>query len=294
MITNNINGKSYIGQSKNILKRWREHISDDGSSLIHKAILYYGVENFSFNILNICNSEELNDKEIEYISFYNTTVPNGYNIESGGNTTINFGIRSILTDDEIYDIREQYKNLCKKKDVYKIYSNKISYSCFCDLWTGKSRKDIHMDVYTEEIKKYQKNNFDRINHQRKITDDDILNIRTDRNRGKLAKKEVYEKYEYINVNTFNDIWYNRTFVNVQPTIENKRVKNIRPYIDQSGENNPVSLYNNTDVIDIRRRKECGEDIKSVYKDYIYKNGTFSTFKNIWNNKTYKNVIVEEY
>ena len=81
-ITNLINGKIYIGQdSKN----------DDtyyGSGLIIKrAINKYGKENFNKELIEICNSkEELNKKEIFWISEFNSTNSDiGYNLSIGGN-----------------------------------------------------------------------------------------------------------------------------------------------------------------------------------------------------------------
>ena len=42
------------------------------------------VDNFTFEILCICQKEELNDLEKFYIEKYNSVVPNGYNMTSGG------------------------------------------------------------------------------------------------------------------------------------------------------------------------------------------------------------------
>lgn len=90
-ITNIINHKSYIGQSINIEKRWYEHkckafCKKDVSynSALHHGFRKYGVENFSFEILEECHSELLDLKEREYIKKENTLSPNGYNILIGG------------------------------------------------------------------------------------------------------------------------------------------------------------------------------------------------------------------
>ena len=90
-ITNNINNKSYIGQSINIEKRIKEHfwksfLEKDISftSILHTAIRKYGKENFVIEVLEECSLEELDDKEKYYIKKYNTISPNGYNILSGG------------------------------------------------------------------------------------------------------------------------------------------------------------------------------------------------------------------
>ena len=79
-ITNLTNGKSYIGQSVHIERRWVEHCLPSGKSLIAKAIQKYGKEQFSFQVIEECLQEQLDEKEEYYISHYNTVVPNGYNI----------------------------------------------------------------------------------------------------------------------------------------------------------------------------------------------------------------------
>lgn len=57
-ITNTINGKSYIGQSKDIHKRWKREINDstniNSNSYnypLMKAFRKYGIDNFNFDII---------------------------------------------------------------------------------------------------------------------------------------------------------------------------------------------------------------------------------------------------
>ena len=86
-IQNNINRKSYIGQSVNIERRWKdEKMMRDTNDHLTKSILKYGIDNFTFSVIEECEIEELDKKEQFYISKYNTTDPNfGYNMNSGGN-----------------------------------------------------------------------------------------------------------------------------------------------------------------------------------------------------------------
>lgn len=87
-IENKINGKKYIGQSIEIENRWKKHLNAKDNFLIHKAIKKYGKENFNFSIIEECNLLELDDKENYWINFYNTLVPNGYNMIKGGSNGV--------------------------------------------------------------------------------------------------------------------------------------------------------------------------------------------------------------
>ena len=82
-ITNKINNKIYIGQSINIQQRFYTHCSDaltkQDNNYFHNAIRKYGKENFYIEIIEECLEEELNNKEIYWIKYYNATDKNiGY------------------------------------------------------------------------------------------------------------------------------------------------------------------------------------------------------------------------
>lgn len=90
-ITNNINQHCYIGQSRNIQKRWNNHKiavynkNDRGYDYpLYRAIRKYGLQNFSFEIIEECSIEELNNKEYYYIQllspFYNQTEGGDYQV----------------------------------------------------------------------------------------------------------------------------------------------------------------------------------------------------------------------
>lgn len=104
-ITNNISGKSYIGQTRTSLAdRMRRHYyvaRTDAQTGIDFAIKKYGKENFTVQIICECKNEELDEKEKYYIQLYDTYY-NGYNLTLGGQDgsgqKVNFNI------DEAYNI----------------------------------------------------------------------------------------------------------------------------------------------------------------------------------------------
>ena len=78
-------GKKYVGQTiQKIFDRARNGKGYKNCSVFYKAIQKYGFENFTIQILEEAPQELLDEKEIEWIKFLDTCVPNGYNLASGG------------------------------------------------------------------------------------------------------------------------------------------------------------------------------------------------------------------
>lgn len=78
-ITNLVNGKVYIGASRDIKQRWREHKSKT-SSPFHSDLEALGVENFKFEILLECPEIMLAQWERDMICLYDADDPEkGYN-----------------------------------------------------------------------------------------------------------------------------------------------------------------------------------------------------------------------
>lgn len=96
-ITNKINGKSYIGKTNNLIRRWNEHKSGKGgTAILSKAFIKYGINNFLFEKLIRIQSKKI-DKlncilsalEKYYIRKLNT-FHDGYNATIGGDGTSNY------------------------------------------------------------------------------------------------------------------------------------------------------------------------------------------------------------
>jgi group I intron endonuclease len=88
-ITNLLNNKVYIGQSKNPKTRWSRHKSDaryGKNNHLSLAIKKYGIENFEFTIIIQTKLiDEVDNLEKLCILQYNSTDYSvGYNISSGG------------------------------------------------------------------------------------------------------------------------------------------------------------------------------------------------------------------
>lgn len=89
-ITNEINGKCYIGQSTNLAQRIKRHIRTllNGTNCnehLQNAYKKYGTGNFTIEIIEECSAEELDEREIFWIDFYKAYDKNfGYNKTKGG------------------------------------------------------------------------------------------------------------------------------------------------------------------------------------------------------------------
>jgi group I intron endonuclease len=93
-LTNTINGKIYIGKSKNLFYRIQDHKYARSKCVIDKAIRHYGWNNFSVEILEeFVNIEkyELLALETAYIEFFQSLIgQNGYNVCLSGNDRTGF------------------------------------------------------------------------------------------------------------------------------------------------------------------------------------------------------------
>lgn len=130
-ITNTVNGKVYIGQTKqhDFEKRWSLHKQSikrvkGGCPLLKAAMLKYGVEHFKFEVIIICFDADLMEMEKEYIVRYNSVTPNGYNILPGGQGGGGFKGKK-HTPETIEKIKIQLKMLYESKpELRKAHSER--------------------------------------------------------------------------------------------------------------------------------------------------------------------------
>lgn len=92
-ITNTVNGKIYIGQTRNrVQTRWTNHVTcaknqthKDYNIPFHNAIRKYGRSAFQVDIIEECDNSLLNDRETYWIAqFQSNDKDKGYNLSFGG------------------------------------------------------------------------------------------------------------------------------------------------------------------------------------------------------------------
>lgn len=191
-IINLINGHSYIGQSRQIEKRWQNHkitatnIKDKNYNYpLYRAFRKYGIENFQFIILEECSLEELNEKECFWIDEkqpeYNQ-APGGYYLNSAKLTLnqvkeiqkeLQFNENVSHTDlakqynvriDTIRDInlgKTWYNNQLRyplhisKHDPYR-HSSQKNYCIVCGIEIGKTSTTCTKHIKRETFRKVER------------------------------------------------------------------------------------------------------------------------------------------
>lgn len=88
-ITNDRTKQAYIGRSTSVRKRLTDHIKSSvgistiADQRIHQAMRDEGIWNFTFELIEECSKEQLNEREKYYINFFSTEKL-GYNQKAGG------------------------------------------------------------------------------------------------------------------------------------------------------------------------------------------------------------------
>ena len=218
--TNKINGKKYIGQTiHNDNKRFSEHkyciknyTNEEDPSIFHKAGRKYGYENFEIEILvdNISSPDLLNQLEKDFILWYDTRIPNGYNVASGGENhemslqgklKLTFE-RGKLTEEEIIELRLAYKNHESPMKIYnEKYKDRLHKNAFLNIWSGRRYKNIMPEVIEN-------------GRHTKLNEDIVREIRRLREEENLTYKEISE-LTGTTKSTVADIIRRRTWKHVQ-------------------------------------------------------------------------------
>lgn len=140
VITNQINGKQYVGQTQSTIeKRWKEHRQSMYRKVSEKRPLYeamkkYDVKNFKIELLEEVEDYLVSEKEIYYINKLQT-YSNGYNASTGGDG------KSFITLEE----KEQYLNkFLELKSIKEV-----------SLYFGRDRKTISNYLKSKGIDVYQ-------------------------------------------------------------------------------------------------------------------------------------------
>lgn len=175
-ITNLINKKSYIGQSRNVKRRWDEHKSRAFNPLyegydypLYRSFRKYGINNFSFDIIEVCSVEQLNEKENYWINYYSPD----YNQTIGKDYQSTFQklnpekvkeIQAILIESQKNSLEISLKDLGNKYSVSQFtirdinngrtwFNDKLIYPLYFSKYVPNVRKESYCPICGEKISK---------------------------------------------------------------------------------------------------------------------------------------------
>ena len=115
LLINRITGKMYVGQTVNLKRRIRQH--KHGDQYIDKAIQHYKWENFTLTVLEECETkEQLNEREIFWIAFFDCRTPKGYNCTDGGDGAWVYTSEALVKFSVSHRDETPYKNLISEMD----------------------------------------------------------------------------------------------------------------------------------------------------------------------------------
>lgn len=173
---NKINGKVYIGQTKYLNTRYRQHKSEllhgtHHNEYFQREVTKYGFDNFDYSIIKKCSVNELDYSEEYYFKVFDSqNRQHGYNIKNPGNESdmpkqtkqkiryANRGRNSKLTPEEVESIKlSRLKGLrCKDlADIYGVTISTINKITMCKNWEY-IRSDLNDRLKTQAQREEKK------------------------------------------------------------------------------------------------------------------------------------------
>jgi group I intron endonuclease len=229
-ITNNINNKKYVGQTRQTLqKRFRDH-SENKKRQLGLDIAKFGKESFSIDLLEIVDKTNNFTRETYWIE-KKDSINNGYN------TLYSSGIDKVLGDKIIimfknrHSVREIEKEThsCRKKIKKYLKENNFN------ILPGKTTNEITEKYVLKLFKKYYKSDYHnnsgikRISNElnmitptiRKILKKHNIILLSRQERDELRLKKIKELYEQNK--SYKEIAeiLNLPYTTVQGTIKKK-------------------------------------------------------------------------
>lgn len=259
LIENLLNHKKYVGQSKNIYARWSGHRCD---SKVRDLPLYFamrkdGLENFKFSILEECDISQLAEKEDYWITFYNSYVPNGYNLNQAETHYANLSVPPKIMEimNEIEEGTDKLIEIAKKYGYSKAQINRINQGKAWRLEGKNYPLRGHEELQIEVIK-------EMINKNYTISEiAETFSVTTPTIKGFLKK-------------------------------ENVKVSNLRPVLTSSKRIKITNLTTN-EVFNFRKKIDAAEWLHQVFNSSVAENSYLSMMTNhLKTGKLYKNLLIE--
>lgn len=216
MIRNRINGRIYIGKTKNLKRRKSQHTEklialehDNGEMLIDFFI--FGAENFTFSVVSCCRDDVLLEQtEENYIRLFKSEYPNGYNSPMGKGVRESYYSRDTIDPKAMSRLSKQ-KELEEERMIgsksrisdynflvaSRNFISKLNEAIVYDWADDDPRVDF--DYYPETKSQYKsmiiyssKDNIPEIESKNFSSDKEIFDKKYDNNKDEIFR-EVYLK-----------------------------------------------------------------------------------------------------
>ena len=157
VITNQINGKQYVGKTLlTIQDRWKTHVYDSTklntqNRPLYKAFHKYGVDNFQIEELEECSAEESSNKEMFWIKKLDT-YHNGYNATLGGDS------KHYYNYSEIAAKYLELQNIKETAEFFNCDSSTIKTACKDQNVTILSSAEQNKRLYSKQVDMYDLQN----------------------------------------------------------------------------------------------------------------------------------------
>ena len=192
-ITNKLNGDCYIGSSKDIGKRWKRHIYLHESKgkhheyFLYRAMRKYGIENFEFEVLELCEDSEKIMLEQKY---YKKLNPRYNSIEPKENPLENPTVarRQKIACKEAWKTRSEQS---KQKALNNLEKGRYSESFIKNQIEAKKVKSINVSDGTEMF-------FDSLSEAGKYLGIPRSSISQILNPNHIRKQSKGYKFEFVN------------------------------------------------------------------------------------------------
>ena len=180
-IYNKITNKSYIGQSRFLERRRKDHFQyGDNKSYINRAIKK-NPQNFTWVVLEYCDINELDEKEKYWIKYFNS-YKDGYNCSIGGNSWKGENHPNAkLTEENV----RQIITLLQQKTDYNTIIKKVPMATINDISAINYGRNWHQNNLSYPICPMP--------GLKKISDELIAQVLQDIN-NKKDKNEIIEQY----------------------------------------------------------------------------------------------------
>jgi group I intron endonuclease len=151
-ITNLINNKVYIGESKDIIKRWDNYrkIQCKGQTKLYHSLKYYGVKNHKFDIILKCEEKDLLYFESCFQEIY-VSVENGLNCKYTGRNDI----KTRHSIETIEKIKESNKNK-KRSEQSKINNSNAQKKLYSEGYVNPFKNKKHSEESNQKNRESNK------------------------------------------------------------------------------------------------------------------------------------------